>query len=30
MLAAIAVIVVLIRRRHVASIGADDAMVVPA
>jgi EmrB/QacA subfamily drug resistance transporter len=30
MLSAIAVIVVLIRRRHVASIGAEDALVVPA
>jgi len=30
MLFAIAVIVVLIRRRHVASIGAQDAVAVPA
>jgi hypothetical protein len=30
MLFAIAVIVALIRRRHVASIGAEDAVAVPA
>ena len=30
MLSAIAVIVVLIRRRHVASIGTEDALAVPA